>query len=269
MQFRGKNKIPVTQNHTSPKTTSWGGVADWYGEHLEGGDTYHAQVVAPNIRRIVSAKHGMKILDIGCGEGYFTRLFAEDGALVEGADIAPELIAKARTQSPAITFHVSSAQELSFANDHSFDVVTCVLALQNIERIEAVFKEVSRVLTPKGRFVCVINHPTFRIPKHSSWGWDESNHSQYRRVDRYLSATKAEIDMHPGEGSKDITYSFHRSIQDYSKAFAGAGFVITKIEEWISHRVSEKGPRKIEEDRVRKEFPLFMCIEVRKVSNRE
>ena len=75
--------------------------------------------------------------------------------------------------------------------------------------------------------------------------------------------------MHPGEGSKDVTYSFHRSIQDYSKALAGAGFAITKIEEWISHRVSEKGPRKTEEDRVRKEFPLFMCIETRKIQNRE
>lgn len=255
-------------NHKQQQNTSWGAVADWYSEHLSGDDTYHAQVIAPNIVRLVAAAKPTRVLDIGCGEGYFTRLFAEKFEHVEGADIAQELITTAQKQSLAIKYHVASADDLTFADDQSYDVVTCVLALQNMERIEPVFKECARVLTDRGRFIFVLNHPTFRINGSSSWGWDEESHIQYRRVEKYLSATRSKIDMHPGkEGSKEYTYSFHRSMQDYSKALAGAGFAIVKIEEWISHRASEKGPRAEAENSARKEIPLFMCIEARPLIN--
>lgn len=246
-------------------TTSWGAVADWYDEHLSGEDTYHAKVVAPNFVRMVAAGKGDRVLDIGCGEGYFTRLIAQTGAQVSGTDIAPELIAKAKKQTPKIAYHVASAETLGFAKDNSYDVVTCVLALQNMEKLEAVMKEVARVLEPKGKFVFVLNHPAFRIPKRSAWGWDDASQTQYRRLDAYLSPSREKMDMTPGaSGAHSYTFSFHRSLQDYTKALAGAGFVIARMEEWISHKKSEKGPRQEAEDRARKEFPLFLAIEARR-----
>lgn len=249
------------------KSTSWGSVAEWYDEHLSGEDTYHAKVIAPNFVRMVGAGQGMRVLDIGCGEGYFTRLLGQSGAEVAGADIAPELIQKARQQSHTIAFYAAAADKLAFAKDHSFDVVTCVLALQNMENIEPVMKEIARVLRPEGKFVFVLNHPAFRIPKRSGWGWDEGTKTQYRRLDAYLSAAREKMDMTPGKsGEHAYTYSFHRSLQDHMKALAGAGFVITRIEEWISHRASEKGPRQAAEDKARKEFPLFLAVEARRNS---
>ncbi|MEN9413325.1 MAG: hypothetical protein RLZZ342_412 [Candidatus Parcubacteria bacterium] len=251
---------------TNKKTTSWGSVADWYDEHVAGEDTYHAKVIAPNFVRMVAPQRGETILDIGCGEGYFTRLLAASGAQVAGADIAPELIARAKKDTPAIKYHVASADALAFAQDASYDVLTCVLALQNMEKLEAVMKEVSRVLKSGGRCVFVLNHPAFRIPKKSAWGWDDAQKTQYRRVDAYLSASREKMDMTPGKkGEHEYTYSFHRSLQDHMKAFAAAGLCITRMEEWISHRVSEKGPRQAGEDRARKEFPLFLSLEVRKL----
>lgn len=245
--------------------TSWGSVADWYDEHLAGEDTYHAKVIAPNFVRMAGAAQGMKVLDIGCGEGYFTRLLAASGAEVEGSDIAPELIKKAQKQSPDIAYHVASADALGFAREGEYDAVTCILALQNLEKLEAVMKEAARVLKRGGTFVFVLNHPAFRIPKRSSWGWDEETHTQYRRLDAYLSASREKMNMNPGaKGEHRFTYSFHRSLQDYMKALAGAGFAVTRLEEWISHKKSEKGPRQEGEDRARKEFPLFLAIEARR-----
>lgn len=247
-------------------TTSWGSVADWYDEHVAGEDTYHAKVIAPHFVRMVAPQRGEAILDIGCGEGYFTRLLAGSGAQVAGADIAPELIRKAQTETPTIRYYVASADALSFAQDASYDALTCVLALQNMEKLEVVMKEVSRVLKPGGRGVFVLNHPAFRIPKKSAWGWDETAKTQYRRVDAYLSASREKMDMTPGKkGEHEYTYSFHRSLQDHMKAFAAAGLCITRMEEWISHRVSEKGPRQAGEDKARKEFPLFLALELRKL----
>lgn len=261
----------MKKKHT---TTSWGGVADWYGDHVEGDDTYHAQVVAPNIVRLVAPTKGVRLLDIGCGEGYFSRLFADAGANVTAADISPELITLAQEREQGrknhITYHISPAEDMSFAPDASFEVVTAVLTMQNMEHFTQVCKEMARVLTPNGRAVIVLNHPTFRIPKESSWGWDREDGVpgggvQYRRVDRYLTPYKATIEMHPGAKTGDVTYSFHRSLQDHMKGFAKAGLAITRLEEWISHRKSEPGPRQRAEDTARKEIPLFLALELRPI----
>ncbi len=111
----------------------------------------------------------------------------------------------------------------------------------------------------------VLNHPTFRIPKRSSWGVDEVADIQYRRIDGYMSESKTEIDMQPSRtGKKVTTISFHRPLQVYFKALTKNGLVVTRLEEWMSHKVSEVGSKKAMEDRARKEFPLFMMLEGRK-----
>jgi hypothetical protein len=134
-----------------------------------------------------------------------------------------------------------------------------------MEHLEIVLKECVRVLTKEGRLIFVLNHPAFRIPKRSSWGWDDENKIQYRRLDGYLSQSREKIDMSPSKEGKEVTWSFHRSIQDYMKALAAASFAVTKIEEWISHRKSETGPRSGAEDTARKEFPLFLTVECRQI----
>lgn len=262
----------ITQVYFAPMTkkdsTSWGGVADWYDEHLTGSDTYHEKVIAPNLLRIVAPDH-KRILEIGCGQGYFSKLFSKAGGIVFASDISKELIEIAREKNIGPTYFVAPADEQYFVIDGMADVVVAVLTLQNMERIDTVMKEVARVLKPQGRFVCVINHPAFRIPKATHWEYDERTGVQYRRVEKYMSSQKVPMEMHPGHkaltGKGSTTYSFHRSLQDFMKAFSSAGFGISRIEEWVSHKSSQKGPRAHAEDTARKEFPLFMCIECVKI----
>jgi len=244
------------------KKTSWGKVADWYGEYLGGDDTYQAKVILPNLLRVLDIKKGEKILDLACGQGFFAREFAKVGAHVVGADIAKELIVQAQSLGGDVIYHVAPADKLKFAKDGEFDAVVCVLALQNIEDLAAVEREVKRVLKPGGRFVMVLNHPTFRVLRRSSWGWDAEAGVQYRRIDGYLTAAKIPVEMHPGANNTK-TISYHRSLQDFFKSLANAGFAVTRLEEWISHKVSEHGPRQKAEDSARKEIPLFMLLEAR------
>jgi ubiquinone/menaquinone biosynthesis C-methylase UbiE len=254
------------------KSTSWGVVAEWYDEYLKKEGSYQAEVILPNLTHMLALTKSDTLLDLACGEGFFAREFAKTGAKIIGADISPELIAKAKAWRPPaggqgpVLYKVAPANKLTFAKNGEFTAVVCVLALQNIEDIKGVFAEVRRTLANGGRFILVLNHPTFRVLKRSSWGFDEKESVQYRRIDGYLSAAKIMIDMHPGKTGGPQTTSFHRSLQDFTKALAANGFAITRLEEWTSHKLSGKGPRQKAEDTARKEIPLFMAIEVKLLS---
>ncbi len=245
--------------------TSWGNVAGWYDTVVNDKDSYQVNVILPNILRIMAPEKGQRILDLACGQGFFTHALASKGPHMTGVDISPELIDIARKHAGHNEeFYVSPSDVLTKFKDKSFHAALCVLAIQNIERMGMTFKEVSRVVDKGNRFVLVLNHPVFRIPGQTSWDFDLKKNAQYRRVDEYLSESRAAIDMNPGSNpkeKKEMTYSFHRSLQAYSKSLANAGFAIARIEEWVSHKESEKGPRKAAEDKARREIPLFMCIE--------
>ncbi len=266
------------------KDTSWESVAGWYDELLAGDDTYQTKVLLPNLLRLVAPK-GKKIIDIACGQGFFAKAFADsDAAQVVGVDLSPQLIQIAKkSETEKLRFGVSSANNISLrecvgeamytlTGNGSFDVATIVLALQNIKDMSGTFKEAARLLKPDGIFVIVLNHPAFRIPKASAWGFDEAEKIQYRRVDRYGLPFTIEVDMNPGEkevGKKVHTVSFHRPLQDYFKALASAGFSVDGLEEWISHKKSEEGPRAKAEDQSRKEFPMFLTLIARKNHEKE
>ncbi|OGZ06408.1 MAG: hypothetical protein A2845_01210, partial [Candidatus Lloydbacteria bacterium RIFCSPHIGHO2_01_FULL_49_22] len=247
-----RSNIP---NRPRTASASWGEVASWYDKHLNEADTYHEKVILPNLIRLIDAKADDNILDLACGQGFFTRAIAKTGAKVEGVDIAPELIAIAKAESPLIPYHVASADKLTMFDNDTFTKALISLSIQNIEHIESTMKEAARVLTQGGQLHIVMNHPAFRIPKASSWDYDDQNKVQFRRIDQYLSNSSTAIDMHPGFADSPQTISFHRPLQFYFKAFTKAGFAVTKLEEWISHKASDSGPRAKAENDARKEIP--------------
>jgi ubiquinone/menaquinone biosynthesis C-methylase UbiE len=245
------------------KETSWGKVAAWYDEYLKDEDNYQSNVILPNLIRVLNIHKGDKILDLACGTGFFAEAFHAKGAEVIGVDISPELISIAeKNASKDIRFFVSQAHDLGVIESKSIKRVVIVLAIQNIKEVKEMLDECKRVLVPGGTLSIVMNHPSFRIPQDSSWGWDAAEHKQYRRIDRYLSEKIVEIVMHPGKQSSQKTISFHRPLQYYAKLTRNAGLAITHIEEWISHKSSQMGPRQKEEDRMRKEIPLFLFLEL-------
>lgn len=263
-----KNKTQQNNKSGSESgATSWGGVADWYDDLLESGEgTYQSELVLPNLLRLLEIKKGDQILDLACGQGFFSREFFKAGAEVSGADISSSLIALAQKNSPKeINYTVSSADKIPFVSTESVDAVVCVLAIQNIENVAGVFAEAIRVLRKGGKFLLVMNHPAFRIPKRSSWGFDEKLKIQYRRLDEYISDSKTEIAMHPGSEPTSETISFHHSLQYYFKALFKVGFVVSRFEEWTSGKTSQPGPRAGAENKSRKEFPLFLMVEAKKI----
>ena len=246
-------------------STSWGNVADWYDNLLSEDDTYQSKVILPNLMRLADPKKGETILDLACGQGFFSRALSESGAQVIGVDISKELIEKAKKEKEkgnvGVEYFIAPSHELTMIAIATLDKIIIVLALQNIEKMKETLEECARVLKPGGKLFIVLNHPAFRIPKRSSWGYDEKENIQYRRIDGYLSEAKIQIVMNPGKPKSESTVSFHRPLQVYFKHLRNAGFAVTRLEEWDSHKRSQKGKRSDAEDTARKEIPLFLCLE--------
>lgn len=245
------------------KSTSWGKVANWYDNFLEkNDDSYQRQLILPNLIRLLKIKREEVLLDLGCGQGFFSREFKRSGAKVIGVDISPELIEIAKKhRNGLIEYHVAAAHDLGFIRAESIDKIAIILTLQNIQNINDVIKECRRVLKPKEKLFIVLNHPAFRIPKKTSWGWDNEKKVQYRKIDEYLSESGEKIQMHPGIKPSEKTISFHRPLQFYFKILSNNGFCVSRLEEWNSHKTSEPGPKAEAENKARREIPLFLFLE--------
>lgn len=244
------------------KNTSWEQAGDWYNKVVgTGGHYYHEKIILPNTLRLLNLQKDSKLLDLACGQGVLARAIPEDVEYL-GLDLAPSLIEEARkneTNSRHRYGVADIAKELPIKYS-GFSHIAIILALQNIKHPFNVIKNVAKHLNKDGKFIIVLNHPSFRIPKHADWEMDKQKQIQYRKVDSYMSSLEIPIESSPFDKNKNVTtWSFHRPLSAYSEMLLDNGLVIEKIEEWVSDKKSEGGMAKIE-DNARREFPMFMTI---------
>lgn len=91
------------------------------------------------------------ILDLGCGTGALTHDLAAEGAHVVGLDASPDMIAKARTDYPALEFVVMDATAMAY--DNVFNTVYSNAALHWIKDQPTLLAKVYRALKPGGYFM--------------------------------------------------------------------------------------------------------------------
>ena len=116
-----------------------------------GYDIYRDYVNTPAFLRLLPDIRGLHGLDVGCGEGYNTRLVAEQGARITAFDISPRFVRAAQEMSVAknysIEYCLASAIQIPFHNS-VFDFVMATMSLMDIPEQDRVLAEVYRVLRP-------------------------------------------------------------------------------------------------------------------------
>jgi ubiquinone/menaquinone biosynthesis C-methylase UbiE len=248
------------------KKTSWNPVNKWYdGIVGEKGHYYHQELIFPKLLPLLSLKPTDILLDIGCGQGVLSRQVPAEMEYV-GMDIAPSLIKQAKqgSLSKKQSFIVQDAMEpWRLKKEGHFTHAVCMLAIQNMKTPEIVFKELSTRLLPGGLFAIILNHPCFRIPRQTRWGFDEPTKTQTRELFSYMSPQEIPITTHPGKAESEKTWSFHFPLSYYSQVAKKHGFVIDLLDEWVSPKQST-GSAKNQENKARREFPLFLCLLFRK-----
>ena len=260
--------MPRPPRKPRPLDTSWQKSKKWYSRSVgEKGHHYHQSVVIPGVVRLLALEKDSSLLDLGCGQGVLARAIPPAVAY-HGVDSAPALLDEARRLTPGGSRRWTKAdasKPLPFESAN-FSHAAVVLALQNMENGKGAIENAAARLRPDGRLVVVLNHPCFRIPRQSSWGTDEKNGGQYRRLDRYATPMKIPIRMNPSLGDKSpTTWTFHASLSDLFSWLSDSRFLVERLEEWHSDKHSE-GKEAKRENRARSEFPLFLALAARKDS---
>jgi SAM-dependent methyltransferase len=136
------------------------------GEGMEKGH----RPVGEQAIELMNVPPGAHVLDVGCGNGWATRLQAEkahDGCVI-GVDIADEMIVIARESSASfsnIEFQVASAENLPFS-DGEFTHAFSMESLYYYHDIPGALREIKRVLAPGGLFVTVVDLYQENLPSH-------------------------------------------------------------------------------------------------------
>lgn len=118
-----------------------------------------------------------KILDIGCGTGYWTKRLNDKICTTIGVDIGDDFITKAKNNYPELEFYKMDFHNLNFI-DESFDCVYGDNILEHSPFPNAALKEIYRVLSQKGFFLALIP-PDARNPmvsgKDHIWKTDKDD----------------------------------------------------------------------------------------------
>ncbi|ODT96812.1 MAG: hypothetical protein ABS79_07830 [Planctomycetes bacterium SCN 63-9] len=118
----------------------------------------------PDHLALLGDVRGLDVLDLACGEGFYTRRIKDAGAdRVEGVDLSSAMVDLARDQEArdpkGIAYHVSAAE--AFRSTRPFDVVAAAFLLNcapDVATLRAMAQSIADNLKPGGRFVTTNSH---------------------------------------------------------------------------------------------------------------
>ncbi len=175
-------------------------------------------------------------LDLGCGEGYFTRLLLKAGAKkVFGVDISDAMIERAEKQKTpdemeSLIYSVADISKKEFSLPLLFDFVSACFVLHYIDStaLEQLYINVEKLMNKNARFCFSVPHPSFLAS-------DQKNHPIYfdRINSDYLASRNLSYNgfMSRTDGATNQVIAVHKTLEDYINLGLKAGLQLTKCVE--------------------------------------
>lgn len=182
----------------------------------------------PAIRALLPDLEGKRIVDLGCGFGWFARWARENGAAhVLGLDLSENMIARAKadTGDSKIEYVTANLEGLELP-DASFDFAYSSLVFHYVVDFDRLVRTVHRALLPGSHFIFTIEHPIFMAPTRPGWSVDGEGRKTWP-LDRYSVEGPRTTDWL----AKGVVKQ-HRTMGTTLNSLIGAGFTIRHVEEW-------------------------------------
>lgn len=204
----------------------WSDAAEsWVDFVRQGKDYFRDELNTPGMLRLIGNVKGLEVLDVACGEGYNTRILARKGAKVTGIDLSGEMVEHAKSQEKkdrlGIRYYVSDSADLSRFPAKRFDLVTCFMALMDVQDYQGTIREIARVMKDDGRFIFSITHPCFEY---------SAKRGEIERTARYFGIRSKRVPWRMERLLKPFeTTCFHRTLTDYSNALHNQGLLTKRL----------------------------------------
>ncbi|MDD4135938.1 MAG: class I SAM-dependent methyltransferase [Candidatus Shapirobacteria bacterium] len=206
-------------------------IATPYDELMgDTGDIPHTFLINPLMTSSLPKEKDSTVLDLGCGNGYWTKLLAKKYKKVVGIDNSQNLIqiAKSKRQLTNIEYKLVEIETgFPFNNDY-FDLVFSNMVIHYIKNINKLAKDLYRIIKPNGLIILSFAHPIFESTKNP-----------------YLKSTKTRTPYKTSTlgGSAELTLQYE-SLDSIIKKFLNSGFkLLQQKDAFIPADLAEKYPR--------------------------
>lgn len=218
----------------------------------------------PTLRKLVGEISDARVLDLGCGFGWFCRWARKDGRArsVHGIDVSENMLARAREMTRTeedeeykdITYQRADLEGLVLNDTYDFIYSCLVFHYLPTESLKRLLVEVHRSLSPGGRFVFEIEHPVALAPIDPSWKTDQEG-KVYWPLNQYWDEGLRVTDWL----AKGV-HKYHRTVETYLSLLMETGFTLTAFKEsWDGLDLRPKLHEKGEAHR-----PYFLMVAVQK-----
>lgn len=218
-------------------------------------------IEVPYILELIGEVRGKKVLDAGCGGGFYSLWLSEKGAKVLGIDGSEEMIKIAKEKASRkmldTKFLIGDVTDLRI-EDGVFDLVLSTLVLMDLKELDKAVSELVRVTRNGGDIVISVQHPIL-----TAGDWErESGQKLFRKLDDYFMERELEA-VWKNERKERVPFKYyHRSLQAYTQPFLERGCVLTYLLEPHPHKVYKTlNPREYEDT---KRIPHFIIFKFRK-----
>ncbi|WP_145594736.1 class I SAM-dependent methyltransferase [Yersinia aleksiciae] len=182
----------------------------------------------PAIRKILPPLSGRKVVDLGCGYGWFCRYVYSQGATdIVGLDLSERMLNRARelTTDENIIYRQEDLENLHLPQQ-MYHLAYSSLALHYIKALPSLLATVYNALLPGGSFVFSAEHPIYTAPKQPGWLIADNGQKSWP------------VNSYQAEGDRvtnwlaDSVIKQHRTLGTYINILVKQGFIITHLEEW-------------------------------------
>jgi toxoflavin synthase len=224
-------------------TTDYDPIAEQYKRSKE--QPWRTYIECFTLMQLVGDVAGRSVLDVACGEGFYTRMIRQRGAArVVGVDLSQGMIDLAGRQEAGhrlgIEYRVGDARDLSMPGE--FDVVVAAYLLnyaQDRRELQAMCRGIASCLKPGGRFVTVNCNPLLDFsaaPSYRKYGFETTVGG------RFVEGAPITWRFFLDDGSFAIE-NYHLDASAHEEAFRLAGF---REINWHRPRLSPEGAREHE-----------------------
>lgn len=207
----------------------------------------------PALRALLPSVQGLRVVDLGCGFGWFCRWAREQGAASgPGLDVSENMLARAAssTSDAAIRYSRVDLEKLDLPAA-CCDLAYSSLTFHYIEDLSGLFGMIQRALVAGGRLIFSMEHPIYMAPSHPGWSVGADGRKTWP-IDGYLREGPRTTDWL----AKGVVKQ-HRTIGTTLNGLIAAGFTIRHVEEWAPTTAQiQARPERAQE----LERPMFLLI---------